>query len=69
MDFFHSDIVTEHGKKVFKFSVATQFWIFAVVLVVFTAVTVASFWLWERGLRRKDKDKFEAVRRDSTKMA
>jgi len=63
MDFFHSDIKMEHGKKVFTFSVATQFWIFAVVVVVFTTVTVTSFWLWERGLRRKDDDKFEEVRR------
>ncbi|CAZ81470.1 unnamed protein product [Tuber melanosporum] len=63
MDFFHSDIEIEHGKKIYSFSVATQIWIFSVIVVVLTAVTVTSFWLWERGLRRKD----EAVRRDSIK--
>ena len=67
MDFFHSDIVMEHGKKGFAFSVAPQLWIFGVGVVVLTAVTVASFWLWERGQRRKDQGKVQE-RRDSWKM-
>ncbi|PWW72690.1 hypothetical protein C7212DRAFT_285727 [Tuber magnatum] len=55
MNFFHSDIEIKHGEKIYAFSVAIQLWIFGVVVLVLTAVTVTSFWLWERRLRRKDE--------------
>ncbi|CUS11471.1 unnamed protein product [Tuber aestivum] len=55
MNVFHSDIEFVHEKKVYTFTVAAQAWIFGVTVVALTAVTVTSFWLWERRLRRKDE--------------
>lgn len=59
MDLFHSDPVEGDGKSGYTFNVAAQIWVFAIVAMGLTGVTVTSFLLWEKKLGKKEEESIE----------